>query len=472
MRVLLFQVNLLHPVWHGRGDWPPSPFRLFQAMVAGAFGGRWMAEDRESQEQRTNAFRWLERLDAPRIALPPRASGYRVMSYVPNNDRDSGQIEDIRVKKEVAPTLLESGQSFLYAWPFDEGEREAAHLCHLIERLHTFGWGIDPAWARGDVLDSEDADACLSAHGAVARPTGMTGANPLPCPDEGSVDSLIVRHAATIGRFTHGHKTLLFRQPPKAHYRQSSYDRPPLRLHFDIREVGDLRRFFPISQLKVATLTESVRDRAAQRLGQASIASADLVERYMVGRGANRTSIERRVRIIPLPTIGHPHASPSIRRISVEIPPDCPISVRDVEWAFVGLAVENDAAVLVPAESDDMPSHYGFDEEFSQWRSVTPVALPAISGKGRNGTDRSRSEVQTAVALANALRHAGVAAKLSEVRIQREPFHPKGALADLFEPSRFAGRLRHLEVGFDRPIRGPLLIGDGRFVGLGLMRPC
>jgi CRISPR-associated protein Csb2 len=45
---------------------------------------------------------------------------------------------------------------------------------------------------------------------------------------------------------------------------------------------------------------------------------------------------------MPLATIGHPHASPSIRRIAVEVPAECPVSAQDVEWAFVGLALSNE----------------------------------------------------------------------------------------------------------------------------------
>jgi CRISPR-associated protein Csb2 len=71
----------------------------------------------------------------------------------------------------------------------------------------------------------------------------------------------------------------------------------------------------------------------------------------------------------------------------------------------------------------------------------------------------------------NALRHAGITTTVAEVRIQREPFHTKGAVADAFESSRFGGRLRHVEVVFQSPVRGPLIVGDGRFVGLGVMRP-
>jgi hypothetical protein len=53
----------------------------------------------------------------------------------------------------------------------------------------------------------------------------------------------------------------------------------------------------------------------------------------------------------------------------------------------------------------------------------------------------------------------------------REPFHVRGAAADAFEAARFGGRLRHVEVAFESPMRGPLVLGDGRFTGLGIMRP-
>ena len=37
--------------------------------------------------------------------------------------------------------------------------------------------------------------------------------------------------------------------------------------------------------------------------------------------------------------------------------------------------------------------------------------------------------------------------------------------------ARFAGRLRHVEIVFPSPVPGPLVIGDGRFLGLGLLAP-
>ena len=43
-------------------EWPPSPFRLFQALVDGAFTGRWAAED---PADKVAAFTWLEGLPPP-----------------------------------------------------------------------------------------------------------------------------------------------------------------------------------------------------------------------------------------------------------------------------------------------------------------------------------------------------------------------------------------------------------------------
>jgi CRISPR-associated protein Csb2 len=118
-----------------------------------------------------------------------------------------------------------------------------------------------------------------------------------------------------------------------------------------------------------------------------------------------------------------------------------------------------------------MLGHYGWDRESTCWRSVTPVALPMLPGRVRTGAERSLSEAQCAGAFVNALRHAGIMASVAEIRLQREPFHARGAVADAFEPARFGGRLRHVEVAFESPVRGPLILGDGRFLGLGVMRP-
>lgn len=62
---------------------------------------------------------------------------------------------------------------------------------------------------------------------------------------------------------------------------------------------------------------------------------------------------------------------------------------------------------------------------------------------------------------------------LDAVRLQREPFEARGALAEDFAAgTRFSKHwLWHVEVEFSDPVAGPLIIGDGRYLGLGLMAP-
>jgi len=71
-----------------------------------------------------------------------------------------------------------------------------------------------------------------------------------------------------------------------------------------------------------------------------------------------------------------------------------------------------------------------------------------------------------------ALRHAGVAAQAASVRVQREPFDRNASMAGEYAGGRFSSnRLWHVEIVFDRPVSGPVVIGDGRYLGLGVMAP-
>jgi len=479
MAVLLIEVNLLEPVWHGVGDWPPAPFRLFQALVAGAYGGRWIAEDAQPAARRAEALQWLERQEPPRIAAPERKPCREITSFVPNNDLDAvggdpRRVSDIRAEKNMTAWRLENGQGFLYAWDFEDGAEHATTICGLSERLYRLGRGVDGAWARAAIFRPDDAERILEQRGGVSRPASAGGSGGVPCPVPGSLKSLLRRHEAGSLKFSReaGSKRILFRQPPKAVYRTVSYNCPAAVRYFEIRHSDDTERFFPVPQTEVSKLTESLRDAAARRLSSAMPNWEATVERFLIGRTAGPDDIFRRIRIIPLPSIGHGQTSPSIRRIAVEVPPSCPIRARDADWAFAGLGVPDRAAVLVQTPSKEMAQHYGFGESAKRWRSVTPVALPQKVLSGRTGSDRAYVEAREAAALVQACRHEDIPARPVAIRIQKEPFLQRGELAGAYATAeRFDGRLRHIDVTFNRPVPGPLVLGDGRFLGLGLMSP-
>lgn len=487
---LVIAVRFHEGRYHGQADrfgdddgWPPSPGRLFQALVAGAARGATLhAEDRRALE-------WLEGLDPPRIASPMVRRGRAVRRFVPNNDLDSvggdpARIGEIRVGKQWRPCFVDPDVPVLFAWCFESGAAEAERICAIATRLYQLGRGIDMAWASGEILDEDEAEAALASHPGVLRAPG--GAGPTATPRPGTLASLAQKYQAnrdkltTVGTGRKSHQ--LFTQPPRASFAHTAYDAPARCLHFELRTSA--RGFAPHALATAAPLLTGLRDAAAQRL-QNALPDEDalLFERLIVGRGAGPRDLAQRVRLVPIPSIGAEHTDPSIRRIMVEVPPECPIRIDDMAWAFAGLPAcdpqtgESWNGHLVSTEDARMAQR--FARPAREFRSITPVALSGASRRRLESTDtksadeRSREERAAAGRIVQALRHAGIAAKPSDIRVQCEPFHRRGVRAELFAAgSRFSKHaLWHVRLRLREMVSGPMVIGDGRFCGLGLMEP-
>ncbi len=481
-RALTITVRLLSDRWHGEGDWPPSPFRLFQALVAGSYGGRWRSEGDRAANDR--AFAWLERLDPPLVLAPRKRVAAPVQYFVPNNDLDSvgndpRRSPDIRTAKVLKPLIIEGDEPFVFIWEFETEPDNAELIVGLCERLHTFGRGLDGAFASAMVGDVDAAKSLADEYrGSIARPTSTGGgrATYLPCPEPGSLRSLHERFDATRSRFARvgtGRKAVIeFRQPPKGSMRLVAYDRPSQYFTFEFREREESGAFYPIRLTQSSAVAKAVRDLASERLSAST--EPMLIEKFIFGRGTSGEESRQRVRFVPLPSVGTSFTDPSIRRIVVELPPECPIAASDLQWALSGQALGSIGSIrLVEATTNTMAALYGIGRSSRRWQTVTPAVLPTPHLRGRNGA-RARLDAEKSAALdvVQALRHAGVRARATDVRVQREPFVERGLRADAFEPDRFAiDRLYHVDVSFDGEVSGLLSIGDGRWMGLGLMRP-
>ena len=486
---LLIEVRFHEGRYHGQADgfddedgWPPSPGRLFQALVAGAARGATFQPDD------WRALEWLERLDPPRIAAPAIRRGRAVRRFVPNNDLDSvggdpARVGEIRVGKQWRPCFFDPEVPILFVWSVESGATEAARVCSIATRLYQLGRGIDMAWASGQVLDEGEAEAALSSHPGVLRTPGGPGITATPHP--GTLASLVRRYQRkrerliTVGA---GRKSRqLFTQPPKASFAHTGYDAPVRSLYFELRTSE--RGFAPQAVAAAAPLLTGLRDAAARRLQNALPESAELFERLIVGRGAGPRDIPQRIRLVPVPSIGFEHTDPSIRRITVEVPAQCPIRIDDLKWAFAGLPAcdpqtgESWHGHLVSADDTRMAKR--FAKSARVFRSITPVALSGASRRRlgpahvKSADERSREERVAAGIVVQALRHAGIRARPTDIRVQREPFHRRGVRAELFAAgSRFSKHaLWHVQVQFRELVPGPMVIGDGRFCGLGLMEP-
>jgi CRISPR-associated protein Csb2 len=184
-RALLISIRFHDDRYHGAGDWPPSPARLFQALVAAeALPGL--------DDVSCEALRWLEKLDAPTIAAPAKHKGQNVNLFVPNNDLDAkgGDIRrnaEIRsATKRIRPHLFDASVPLLYIWRFDGDESQAQCICNIANDLYQLGRGVDMAWAVGELIDEARSERLLSEYpGAIYRPSLAGKGLALDCPDEG-----------------------------------------------------------------------------------------------------------------------------------------------------------------------------------------------------------------------------------------------------------------------------------------------
>lgn len=504
-RALIVSIRLYDSRYHGAGEWPPAPARLFQALVAGVgLSGPLGDDDRR-------ALAWLETLGAPLVAAPRMHEGHTVTLYLPNNDLDSAGGDPHRIAKirgcvkAVKPRLLEGGVPFRYSWTYEEGEASARHasfICGLAERLYQFGRGIDFACAWGEVMDQASLDDELFAYpGTVHRPTHGENGVELKCPMPGSLVSLENRFRASGRRFRleRGGRVpkTIFTRAPMPKFVRIAYDSPTQHLVFDLREGPDCASFavWPIAE--TTRLVGLLRNCAVARLVSAIPSRRAEIESVLVGRkkdGSESIPASERVRIIPLASIGHYHSDRGIRRVLIEVPSGCKLSVDDLQWAFSGVApVAADSldvgfllTIATNESSIGMLAHYGIGEPegHRRWRTVTPMALSnsvarrridperkAVDRKG--GQEREVEGARVAGAVVQALRHAGVTRRGEAIRVQREPFESGGERAEEFaEGTRFSKHsLWHVEIEFSANLSGPLLVGDGRFLGLGLMAP-
>ena len=498
-RALLLTVRLHEGRYHGLDhrqecEWPPAPARLFQALLAGAAHGATVPAETLA------ALDWLQSLPPPVIAAPHGTFGQGYVSFVPNNDLDAllpgRRLEDAvartRVGKRIQPTLFDAEASIVYCWSFaDVNGDHASVLCTAANGIFQLGRGLDMAWAEAVTVDSDEGERRVLRHGGVVyRPsTGGEENRNLLCPRPGLLQSLAARFEGMRVRFRAAENTRgsirVFVQPPRPRLKRVAYSAEPRRFVFELREAIARAAYAGWALDRAVELVETARDKAANHLRTAVPDFADSIERFLIGRGAAEADKPLRVRIVPIPSVGHEHADMSIRRLTVRVPQSCPLTPDDVAWAFSQVGWSDDEGVILRelhrVEDDRMASR--FERRARCWRSVTPLALPLAPRRridprrqveqAKDGTERAVEEARAVGAVRQALRHAGVSASAVRVIVQREPFDRRGARAERFaRDTRFAKEaLWHVSITFAEQVTGPLLLGDGRFLGLGLMRP-
>jgi CRISPR-associated protein Csb2 len=185
--------------------------------------------------------------------------------------------------------------------------------------------------------------------------------------------------------------------------------------------------------------------------------------------------------MLPLPDVGHPHASGSILGVAVMLPRLLSPSERRVVLAAIGRWLEASGALTLPGGRRIRVRHVPdpilhtlrrvtWARPSVSWVSATPIALPWRARRAKNQADEWELAQEWVMA---ACGHVGLPAP-EQVQVGLAPLL-HGALPagryPAFRQGPTARRLVHARVRFAEPVEGPLVLGSGRFQGLGLMRP-
>jgi CRISPR-associated protein Csb2 len=518
--VLRITVRFLdaEPSFHGRRDggeseWPPSPLRLFQALIDAA-ANRWREPHFVAYAK--PALEWLQALRPSEIVSPPHHVGTPFRIAVPNNDLDvwagpasrgnkpKKQPNELKTMKTVQPTRIGIGSGergdalyYLYPLPLDGGPHLEV-LKSAARAVTHLGWGIDMVAASADVITEADA-AKLPGHRWYVVPAGGV---PLRVPKAGTLDDLIRKHAAFLGRLSNeGFKPV----PPLSCFDVVGYhsptvaglpttDRPiaAFEIHRTIEdqekeENAGKSEFRPFHHVRrVATVAGMIRNATAavaKWIGwDSQIASRVLGH----GDGDNgQATTDDRLLYLPLPSIT-PNGVSGIRRVLVVGPPGfdlAPLRRRLNGEELIDLDSKRPVAMLssIPVTHRNVKPYL---DSARTWSTVTPVILP-----GYDDPDRLREKLKgrnTAAEQKNLL--ARLDARI--LALIWKAFHQAGWTADALAGAeveyRSVGWFRgldlarnydlpplqfpryHVRIQFARPVAGPLAVGAGRYRGLGV----
>lgn len=486
---LCFSIRFLQPYSHGRGDkgepeWPPSPFRFFQALAAGS-AGRW--NERERLQRALPALRWLEAQPAPEmVAAVSRPAETKRQTYVPDNTADrlvpAWKKSDLtkqvsRTEKVVRPTHL-GGEVVWYLYALSDGR--CSHLESLVAAARSIthlGWGIDMVVGDAGILSNAQS---ATLEGQRWLPTAV-GGRPLRVPIEGTVKDLTRKHEAFLNRLTSdGFRPV----PPLRYFRVQSYrceGEPLQRPHrvFELRRTDGERFRYP--QRKLIHIAGMLRHLAIDAMQTHSPRDVprDWVESYVAGHAKPDAIEHRQLSYLPLPSIGHVHTDPGVRRVMIAAPVGDDAWLDHVARHLAGRILEpergdeladDDRPLLVPVRQDDIALFY--TRPANTWASVTPVILP---GHDDHKPEKTRKLIEKALAQSGVEQPCEFewsAFSRFPKSFSAHKCDKNGKPAGYFRPSHLLNQTAvHLTLRFKDAVQvpGPLVIGAGRHCGLGLM---
>lgn len=486
-------------------EWPPSPARLFKALVASARAG-WAKSNRDAFD---DSLRELERqgwsdgtklpeIVAPRAMLRPPHQ----RRFVPNNsknwppERKLNPVKGIDLDEEpMVGWDIDAPRAVWYWWP-SVATSHVAVLREVSRRVVSVGKGEDLA-----VLDATDREPATDAVRWQPAPSGAS----LEVPEAGCLDvcdAVFAREHNDLPLPAAGVRVVTYASDVAA----PAFDVPTFvlglwrngkRCSWDARllrqVIGPIRH-----------LLDEIRGEIVNLLARSSNerpALESLVRRVLTGHDESDAPInEPHLAILPLPSVLGPYPDGRVRRIALTDfgGGDDPSRRAIVELAQVlihGRELRDNGrgtGVVLDTEPDGQWLR-SITKRSRTWATVTPLVqvaneLTGAEWKRLVAARRNAAEDPIAVArlearlrarrlklIERSVRQATVG---QEARIESIEFASGGPTAGIHVATQYRANgylgetpKLHVRVTFDRPVVGPLAIGRGRHVGFGVLWP-
>ena len=364
----------------------------------------------------------------------------------------------------------------------------------------TFTWDHDLTDEACGVLDALSARLTRLGHSSslvscrVVR--AVPDANLLPS----RTGTISLRHVqpgqlAELERRFASHKGISPRALPYVNIVYSEAECQPTTAEDRPNTAGDWLVFEFLHNSRAFPATRTVEVATALRSAMFSFADEPIPEGLSGHTPDGGPTSEPHVAFVPLPFAGWLHGDGRLLGAAVSVPDDVDQATRDSLYRAIGKWERH-------AGGPDLKLVFGRHGEIRlrrlrghglaslrhrtwrgpsrHWASVTPIALPRHPGRLRGGTTavRARAWLAAEAAVRTAVVHVGLPEPVA-VQVSLAPFVTGVQATHSFPPFRQPDKngipvrrqLVHAAITFDRKILGPLMLGAGRFLGLGLMHP-
>lgn len=462
-------------------EWPPHPQRLFSALVAA-----WKECDLGEGVER--ALEWLESLPAPQLRVSTAVVRTPISAYVPVNDSSA---PDVVPRRGFSRNQLESGQEVLPQ--FRSRQERFFPIAVPDDPQVSFIWSADDDTASVHLQFLQRAAAQVTYLGhssslvrVTATTADITGDIRPARDDEPATWMLRVpspgRLQTLCQRFTLSHEIGKRMEPPDGRF--VGYVAGNDRLRTTPQTVfGGERDWFVFQKTSGSELPITASLKLSSTVRKAMMDLAKTPFPILCGHERNGSPLScPHVAIVPLAFVDHQYADGSLKGFAVVLPRQhTPQERRQILGALGQLCEVSDGRTFrwfvkhwTPGEPPWSLDPHPYLGASPLWATVTPM----VFGHFPRGTTSQK----TFRIVADACKQIGLpspkaifVSKVSKIRGTR----PSDDFPSLTTSGKPAWRREdvpvryraHIALEFAERVRGPVIVGAGRYFGMGLCKP-